>query len=60
MATLYLFVDSTNVIQHAQYESPVTIPSGDMLVSVSDTVANALECLANPTAYSWTGSAIVV
>jgi len=57
---MYLLVDASGVIQHAQPNQPAVIPSGQTLVQVPDTTAYAQECLARPTAYAWDGTAIVM
>lgn len=58
MATLYLLVDSNNVIQHAQYENPASVPSGQTIQTIDDTATNASATLGNPTAYAWENGAV--
>lgn len=59
MATLYLYVDSSNVIQHAQYGAVSIAPTGLSLQTIDDSSTNALYTLGNPSNYEWNNGVIV-
>jgi len=56
---LWIIVDSNNVIQHAQDAQPTTVPTGQTVYQIDNSLPNAQYLYGNPTAYEYVNGQII-